>query len=245
MWALPPAAGPPPLLALSWQVALRSRTGRHGCPSTPHPLFFFGEAAGDTATAAPHCSQRTGWQVGGGPLWQQVEGGGRSLSSRRGQPAQPCTPLCPSLPQACAGGWTEHGQGWPAVLLSSHLIGTPSASCSLSSLLSLHPLSNLPSSFCLLFFLHLLLSRCLTTPLLLPPLHSCFPFFFLHLLSSCLFPPPSPALFASPTPSLSMPHSCVSSLQLGARLGQRTFAEGPSSLSSIRGQERVWLPANL
>lgn len=212
---------------------------------------------------ALHCSQWTEWQVGGIPLWQQVGGGERSLSSCQGRSAHPCTPLLLPLPHACVGGWTEHGQGWPVVLAGETFSSFLTLRTKYLRIILLPPslLSPSVSSLCHLF---LFPSVCLSssplsflpfTPLSLSSSQIFFvPAFFPSFPSGLL---PSPAFSASPTLHCPGPTLWVLSLQLEAGLGQGTlrssldgkllllqdFQKPPAP--SARGQERFWLPADL
>lgn len=109
----PQLPGLPPLLSLGWQLALRPRAGTHCC------YLLLGSQLVAQLPTALHCCQWTEWQVGGTPLWQQVGGGGKLSSSWQGQAAHSPPPVSLPLPQACAGGWTEHGQPGPRSLLGN------------------------------------------------------------------------------------------------------------------------------
>lgn len=215
--------GFPLLLSWGWQLALTPRAERRCC------YLLLGRQLVTQLPTALHCSQWTGWQVGGIPLWQQVGGGERLLSSWQGRSDHPSIPLHLPLPHACAGGWTKHGRGWPVVPP-----GESFSSCLTTE--NQVPQDHFPSSF-------LPLSLCLLSLSFIPfpsvclsssPL-SFLPFTPLSLSSSQIFFVPaffpsfpsglllSPALSASPTLHCPGPTLWVLSLQLEAGLGQRTL----------------------
>lgn len=135
-------------------------------------------------------------------------------------------------PQACAGGWTEHGQAWPVVLAGESFSSCLTLSTKCLLIVFLPPSSLPPSPLSVIYSF----SPMSVFPLLPSPSFPSFsfPLFCSHFLSCYLFPlfpirtPPVSCPLSLPKPSLPMmPHSPGVLLAAGGRAGSEDIQKRP------------------